>query len=153
MNTFFLIFIMGNELIENAMKLSKELDSLTSKNRYKSKGEKIIAEILTKYNIDFIYEYPMLIKETKNGDTEKLRIWYPDFWLPKYSIIIEFFGMKNNKNYDNETKKKKEIYKKLDMDLIPVYPKTIKRDLKSYLLVKMKTLINDKVRHFENRNN
>jgi hypothetical protein len=59
----------------------------------KSKGEEAIAEVLKKYNIDFVYEYPLLIKEQKEGDGEKLRIWYPDFWLPKYSIIIEYFGM------------------------------------------------------------
>jgi len=121
-------------------------------NKYKSKGEVAIAEILTKYNIDFVYEHPILINHTEEGDTEKLRIWYPDFWLPKYSIIIEYFGMVGNKNYDEGKAKKLSAYKKLDIDCISVKPSTIQKDLKSYLLITIKKLINDKVRHFENRN-
>lgn len=119
---------------------------------YKSKGEEAIAEVLTKYNVNFVYEHPLLIKQQHKSDTEKLRIWYPDFWLPKYSIIIEYFGM-NTPEYLASKKAKWDAYKKLDIDCIPVYPKTIQGDLKSYLLVKIKTLINDKQRHFENRNN
>ena len=118
---------------------------------YKSKGEKAIAEVLKKYNLEFQYEHPLLIKETREEDTEKLRIWYPDFWLPKYSIVIEYFGM-NTESYLKGKKAKQDAYKELDIDCIPVYPKTIQGDLKSYLLIKIKTLINEKVRHFENRN-
>jgi hypothetical protein len=117
----------------------------------KSKGEEAIAEVLKKYNIDFVYEYPLLIKEQKEGDGEKLRIWYPDFWLPKYSIIIEYFGM-NTPEYNKGKKSKWEAYKKLDIDCIPVYPRTIQGNLKSYLLINIKKLINEKVRHFESRN-
>lgn len=119
---------------------------------YKSAGEGAIAQILTEYNIDFRYEHPLLIKEQKENDGEKLRIWYPDFWLPRYSIIIEYFGMDSDPAYHKGKESKMEAYKKLDIDCIPVYPKTVKGDLKSYLLIKIKTLINDKVRHFENRN-
>lgn len=120
--------------------------------KYKSRGEEAIAEILTNYNIDFVYEYPLLIKETKENDSEKLRIWYPDFWLPKYSIIIEYFGMDEDPVYHRGKVAKINAYKKLDIDCIPVYPKTLQGDLKSYLLINIKKLINDKVRHFENRN-
>lgn len=119
---------------------------------YKSNGEKEIAEVLTKYNIDFVYEHPLLIKEQKDGDTEKLRIWYPDFWLPKYSIVIEYWGMQGNKAYDEGKKAKLKAYKSLDIDCISVKPSTIKGNLRAYLLIKIKTLINEKVRHFENRN-
>ncbi|MFH0712033.1 MAG: hypothetical protein V1889_02895 [archaeon] len=118
----------------------------------KSNGENAIAEVLTKYNVDFVYEYPLLIKETKENDGEKLRIWYPDFWLPKYSIIIEYFGMMDNESYLKGKEAKMKAYKKLDIDCIPVYPKTIQGDLKSYLLISIKKLINEKVRHFEGRN-
>jgi hypothetical protein len=118
----------------------------------KSKGEEAITEILKKYNIDFVYEYPLLIKETKENDTEKLRIWYPDFWLPRYSIIIEYFGMIDNPAYKIGKEAKIRAYKQLDLDYISVYPHTLQKDLKSYLLINIKRLINEKVRHFENRN-
>jgi hypothetical protein len=119
---------------------------------YKSHGEKAIAEILTKYNIDFVYEYPLLINEQKEGDSEKLRIWYPDFWLPKYSIIIEYWGMTGVPSYDQGKKAKLNAYKKLDLDCISVKRSTIAKNLRSYLLINIKRQINDKVRHFENRN-
>ena len=32
---------------------------------YKSEGEEAVAEILTKCNIEFVYEHPLLIKEWK----------------------------------------------------------------------------------------
>lgn len=117
-----------------------------------SGGEKAIAEVLKKYNIDFVYEYPLLIKECKENDTEKLRIWYPDFWLPKYSIIIEYFGL-NTPDYLKGKDNKLKAYKQLDIDCISVLPRTVENGhLKDYLLIRIKTLINDKVRHFENRN-
>lgn len=117
-----------------------------------SKGEQAIAEVLTKYNIDFVYEHPLLIKECKENDTEKLRIWYPDFWLPKYSIIIEYFGM-DTPEYLKGKENKLKAYKKLDIDCISVLPRTVENGhLKDYLLIKISTLINDKVRHFKNRN-
>ncbi|RJQ16998.1 hypothetical protein C4573_02970 [Candidatus Woesearchaeota archaeon] len=119
---------------------------------YKSEGERVIASILTKYNIDFVYEHPLLIKETKDNDTEKLRIWYPDFWLPKYNIIIEYWGRRGDPHYDKGKASKLEAYKKLNIDCISVYPETITKNLKSYLLIKIKTKLNEKVRHFENRN-
>jgi len=69
--------------------------------KYKSYGEKVIAEMLAKHDINFEYEHPTLIRQKyKDDDKERLSIWYPDFWLPKYSIIIEYFGMEGNKEYD-----------------------------------------------------
>ena len=119
---------------------------------YKSRGEQAIADVLTKYNIEFKYEYPLLIKEKKPNDGEKLRIWYPDFWLPRYSIIIEYFGIEGDKHYDKCKTEKLKAYRALDIDCISVKPSTIKKDLKAYLLISIKRLITDKVRHFENRN-
>ena len=118
---------------------------------YKSKGEEAIAEVLKRYNIHFEYEYPILIKEKRDGDTDKMRIWYPDFWLPEYSIIIEYFGM-DNKSYKDGVDHKKKVYKQLCFDLIPVYPSTIRGKLKDYLLIQISKLINDKRRLFDNRN-
>jgi DNA helicase-4 len=117
----------------------------------KSKGEIAIANVLKKYNIEYEYEHPMLIKEKKKNDAEKLRIWYPDFWLPQYNIIIEYFGMMSNSTYKKGKEDKIKAYKSLNIDCIPVYPATIKKDLKAYLLIKIKQTLNAKVRHFENK--
>jgi hypothetical protein len=60
--------------------------------------------------------------------------------------------MDSDPAYHKGKQAKWDAYKKLDIDCIPVYPKTLKGDLKSYLLINIKKLINEKVRHFENRN-
>ena len=46
---------------------------------------------------------------------------------------------------------KKAAYKNLNIDCIPVRRSTIQKDLKSYLLIQIKTIINSRIRHFENR--
>jgi len=119
---------------------------------YKSEGERAIAEVLTKYKIDFEYEHPLLIKDQKKNDSEKLRIWYPDFWLPKYSIIIEYWGLIGDSTYERGREDKIAAYKRMNIDYISVYPDTLKKDLKAYLLIKIKQMLNEKVKHFENRN-
>ena len=41
--------------------------------------------------------YPLAIM-----DREKVRIWYPDFRLPEYGTIIEYFGMNGNDAYNEQ---------------------------------------------------
>ena len=83
---------------------------------FKSEGEKRIAEVLNKYRIDFKYEWPVLIKD----DDKKLRIWYPDFFLSKHGVYLEYFGYDNNPDYDNGRKRKEKIYKEMKMDVISI---------------------------------
>ena len=121
--------------------------------KYKSRGEEAIAEVLTQEHIGFKYEYPILALETREGDGDKLRVWYPDFWLPKYSIIIEYFGMVGVSDYDKGMQRKKDTYKQLELDLISVYPETIKKNLKAYLLINIDNFLRGKLKHFNNRHN
>lgn len=58
-----------------------------------SNGGKGIADIRRKYTIEFEYEHPILVKEQKEADGEKLKICYLDLWVPKYSIVIEYLGL------------------------------------------------------------
>ena len=52
-------------------------------------------------------------------DDKKIRIWYPDFWLPQLNIVIEYFGMVNeDAQYRELVKKKETLYQKLDIDFI-----------------------------------
>jgi hypothetical protein len=57
-----------------------------------------------------------------------------------------------NKEYQKGKRAKLDAYRKLDIDCISVNRATLSKDLKSYLLISIKKLINDKKRHFENRN-
>jgi hypothetical protein len=120
---------------------------------YRSQGERKIAEILEKQNIVFVHEHPLLIREQKENDGEKLRIWYPDFWLPMYGIVIEFWGRENDDAYEKGKRAKLDAYKKMNIACISVKPQTLNKDLQSYLIMSISRHINDKRRHFKERNN
>ena len=81
---------------------------------YKSRGENLIAGFLKEAGIKFLYEYPVIIID----DDNKIRVWYPDFWLPELSIVVEYFGMVNDEQYREQMKKKQDLYRKLDIDFI-----------------------------------
>jgi len=81
---------------------------------YKSRGEKLIAAFLKETGIKFHYEYPLIIID----DDKKIRVWYPDFWLPELNIVIEYFGMVNDEQYRELMKKKEALYNQLDIDFI-----------------------------------
>lgn len=78
---------------------------------YKSQGEQKIVDFLQGSNIAFQYEYPLAIK-----DRGQVRIWYPDFRLPEYNMLIEYFGMNGNRAYDEQMAHKIFTYKEAGFD-------------------------------------
>ena len=50
---------------------------------YKSWGEEQIARLLDRNRITYQYEYPVAVV-----DRGKTRIYYPDFRLPEYGLIL-----------------------------------------------------------------
>jgi hypothetical protein len=97
---------------------------------FKSAGERKIAEVLNKYGIDFKYESPIAVFDQQ----DKLRIWYPDFYLPEFGIYVEFFGLEGNPEYDEMTSKKLEAYKYQQLNVVSVYQKQVQSGLEPYLL-------------------
>ena len=97
-------------------------------NNYRSKGEITIAKFLNQYGLNFVYETDIYLQ-----DKNKSYIWHPDFYLPEYHTIIEYFGMKGDKKYDQLTQRKKRIYSSNNYHLIPVYEKTLQRNYQAYI--------------------
>jgi hypothetical protein len=93
-------------------------------NPYKSRGENWIGSFLKEAGIKFHYEYPVVIVD----DDKKVRIWYPDFWLPELNIVIEYFGMMNDEQYREAAEKKLQTFKKLNVDFIGVNTNMIQLD-------------------------
>ena len=73
---------------------------------YKSWGENQIARLLERNRIAYQYEYPLAVV-----DRGKTRIYYPDFRLPEYGLVIEYFGVNGDSRYDERRRHKIEIYK------------------------------------------
>ena len=91
---------------------------------FKSEGERKIARFLDDNSIRYQYEPPVLV----NGPYDKLRIWYLDFNLPEFATFMEYFGLAGKPGYDEGVKTKLSVYKQMNMDVIPVYPRMFKED-------------------------
>lgn len=78
---------------------------------YKSRGEERIADYLQNQKIAFHYEYPLAIV-----DRDQVRIWYPDFRLPEYNMIIEYFGINGNAAYNEQIAHKMQSYQNAGID-------------------------------------
>lgn len=81
-------------------------------------SEKVIAGIFEKYGIAFNYERQVLV-EDDIGSKVKARLFYPDFYLKDYGIIVEFVGLPDDPGYMKMVERKKRIYE--DMGLKIVY--------------------------------
>ncbi len=97
--------------------------------RYKSKGEARIAGFLKERQIPFQYEYPLAIK-----DRDQVRIWYPDFRLPDYSLIIEYFGMNRNPTYNDQIAHKIRTYQEAGVAGIYLWESSFNGDWQAGLL-------------------
>jgi len=78
---------------------------------YKSWGEKQIARLLDRHGIRYRYEYPTAVI-----DRGKPRLYYPDFTLPEYGIVIEYFGVNGQSDYDKRARHKMEVYKQAGIE-------------------------------------
>jgi len=74
--------------------------------KYRSQGERTIADFLEEANLPFEYEAPLSLRHRG-----KLRIHYPDFYLPDYHHIIEYFGVVGDPGYDRLKRKKATVYR------------------------------------------
>lgn len=109
--------------------------------RFKSHGERQIAEFLKEERIHFLYEYPLAITD----EERKVRIWYPDFWLPELNIIIEYIGMKGKIDYDKASMRKKKIYNALKIDFIEISPGLlVKGNWKRFISMKIISIMKSK---------
>jgi len=103
---------------------------------FKSRGESRIAYFLDNNSIKYRYETGVLI----NSFQDKPRIWYPDFHLPEFGTYIEYFGLAGNPEYDKGIKTKEEIYTKMGLDIIPVYPWMFEENWKGYIMRELKNV-------------
>ena len=84
---------------------------------YKSKGEYQIAKFLDSLGIEFEYEFPIAVV-----DSDKTKVWYPDFYLKEYQVVVEYFGMYNyNEQYKDATEHKKGVFKACGIQFVPIY--------------------------------
>lgn len=111
--------------------MSVQYSSYHRRLRYKSYMERQIAELFEKSDIPFIYEKPTAVV-----DYGKTKIWYPDFTLG-YGIVVEYFGVSNNKEYEYRASHKLDVYRRNQIPVITLYPKELNRSWRTGLLEKI----------------
>ena len=113
---------------------------------YKSWGEEQIARFLDRNEIEYQYEYPLAIV-----DHGKIRMWYPDFRLPEQGIIIEYFGVNGNSNYDEQARHKIQVYKKEGIDGLFLTRDSLKGDWPTRIMSQIKSILNNRLDRFNSR--
>ena len=97
-------------------------------------AERKIADFLELAGIKYIFENPMLIEHDLHGK-KFMRIYYPDFFLSEYGVILEFWGMHEDKEYAKVMDKKKEVYYHNWIFVINVY--NLEGNWQEYILKKL----------------
>ena len=113
---------------------------------FKSRGERAIAEFLDGQEIAYQYEYPLAIV-----DREKTRIWYPDFRLPEYGTIREYFGMNGNSSYNGQMAHKMKVYQKAGIDGIYLTESTMRGPWQEMVIERIEQTLEGKLRKIQRR--
>ena len=113
---------------------------------YKSRGETQIARFLGKNKIAYQYEHPVAVV-----DHGKTKIWYPDFSLPHYGMIIEYFGINGDSGYDERTKHKIEVYENNGIDGLFVKEDDLKGDWPAKILKGIEDILKNRLDRFYNQ--
>ena len=86
-----------------------------------SAGEKQIARMLKRYGVRYCYEHPVAVI-----DRSKVRVWYPDFWLPDFGIAIEYVGRTTNEDYNGGVEHKRAVYQAMGIPCVYVDVSSLK---------------------------
>ena len=113
---------------------------------FKSKGEEQIARLFDRSNIAYRYEHPTAVV-----DRGKTRIWYPDFYLPEYGMIVEYFGVNGNEVYDDQARHKMEVYSANGLEGLFLTEAAFKGDWPTQIIGQIEETLKNRVERFFNR--
>lgn len=73
--------------------------------------EKNVAQYLKEKDVRWKYEFPVIVED----EDKKLRVWYPDFYLPDLGLFVEVCGSEKDKD---EKYRRECIYKENDIAVV-----------------------------------
>jgi hypothetical protein len=114
--------------------------------RFKSRGEEQIARLLDRNGINYSYEYPLAVID--NGMT---RLWYPDFQLSGYGMIVEYFGVNGRQSYDEQARHKMNVYSKNGIEGLFLTEASFKGDWPGRIMGQIEGILKDRLDKFYNR--
>ena len=113
---------------------------------YKSRAEVQIARLLDREGIAYRYEHPLAVI-----DQGKVRIWYPDFYLPNYGMIIEYFGVHGNAEYDRRTEHKMEVYRATGIEGLFLNEQMLRTQWPTGIVRQIEDILKQRLRRFHER--
>ena len=113
---------------------------------YKSWGEEQIARLLERNKIAYQYEHPLAVI-----DHGKTKVWYPDFRLPEFGLIIEYFGVNGNSSYNEQTKHKIQVYRQNGIEGLFLTDKSFKGDWPGRIMDRIEEILKCRIERFYSR--
>jgi hypothetical protein len=113
---------------------------------YKSWGEEQVARLLDRNRISYQYEYPIALV-----DRGKPRLYYPDFRLPEYGLIVEYFGVNGDPGYEERKRHKIEAYKKAGIDGLFLTRDSLRGDWPDKTMGQIEDILKDRLGRFHDR--
>lgn len=113
---------------------------------YRSWGEEQIARLLDRNRIDYKYEYPVAVI-----DREKVRLLYPDFTLPGYGVIIEYFGVNGDAGYDEQKRHKIHLYEQAGIKGLFLTRDSFRGDWPFRIMYRIEDILKDRLDKFHHR--
>ncbi len=110
---------------------------------YKSKAEIQIARLLDREWIAFRYEHPLAVI-----DCNKTKIWYPDFSLSDYGMIIEYFGMNDDPGYHKRAEHKMQVYRANGIEGVFLNEESFRGDWPARILGKIEGILQGRLDRF-----
>ena len=110
---------------------------------YRSKAEVQIARLLDREGIAFRYEHPLAVI-----DRQRTRIWYPDFYLPEYGMIIEYFGMNDDPGYRKRTEHKMQVYRETGIEGVFLTEESLRGDWPSRVVGQIEGILQGRLDRF-----
>ena len=105
-----------------------------------SQGEKMIADFLFTNQVDFDYDKVITLKGNEDNVEGYKTSWIrPDFFLTEFDVIIEYWGLKGDCDYDTKMDIKKRLYKESGKRFISIIPENLK-ELDHILKTKLERL-------------
>lgn len=91
---------------------------------HRSNAETRISNWFARNGIKHYYESEIISKRFWEGG--KSRYYLPDFYLPKFGIYVEYWGLAGEDTYDGRSLEKQQYYEKRKMKLMSLYPPDLK---------------------------
>jgi hypothetical protein len=125
----------------------EEMIGIQKQRNFKSCGERRIGHFMDNHSIRYRYEPGLLVESVGH----KLRIWYPDFYLPDFGAYIEYYGMVGQRQYERGIKTKQAVYQKMGIDVIGLYPWMLKQNWQRYIMKELKNRGKRRYRHLSRK--